>query len=195
MTSAVPYPLSWPKDVARVPAGKRSASAFKATLSSALKNVKDALRRFGSDSGIAVTDIVLSSNVGGLDGGKPDDPGVAAWFTWDGDERCIAVDRYLKVEENLQAIFHIIEARRTEMRHGGLNITRQTFKAFAALPAPAGGWRGVMGFRPDETIKWADVERRFRELAEKAHPDKGGSAAEMAALNVANAAAKREFQR
>lgn len=194
--TAVPYPLAWPKDVERVPISKRTESKFKTTLSGALGNVKTSLVRFGNDSGIAVTNVVLSSNVGGLDAGKPQDPGVAAWFTWDGDERCIAVDRYLKVEENLQAIHHIIEARRTEMRHGGLNITRQTFKAFAALPAPVGGWRGVMGYRPDQTLAWSMVDEDYTRLAKEWHPDKpGGDKAKMAALNVAFAEAKKEFGR
>jgi hypothetical protein len=59
-----------------------------------------------------------------LGASRPSDPGVAVWFTWDGLGVCIAVDRYQTVEANLQAIHHIIEARRTELRHGTLALVR-----------------------------------------------------------------------
>jgi hypothetical protein len=62
---------------------------------------------------------------------SPADPGVAVWFTWDGMQVCIAVDRYQKVASNLQAIHHIIEARRVELRHGTLALVRASFTAKA----------------------------------------------------------------
>lgn len=175
-----PYPLNWPDMVPRTKT--KVESKFKTTLPAALDNVKKALRAFASDSGRAVTDIVLSSNVGGLDVGAPADTGVAAWFMWDGEQRCIAVDRYPKAQDNLQAIYHILEARRTEMRHGGLHIVRQTFKGFAALPAPE-AWHTVLGVGPDADD--ATIDSAFRSLAAKAHPDAGGSHDAMARLNAA----------
>jgi hypothetical protein len=142
------YPLVWPDGLPRTE--RKASSQFRTSLSSALNNVAKSLELFGQDSGKRVTDVVLSSNVAGLSMKAPDDSGVAAWFTWDGAQRCIAVDRYPKTEDNLQAIHHILEARRTEMRHGGLHIVRQTFKGFVALPAPADAkpWRDVLGLRP-----------------------------------------------
>jgi cold shock CspA family protein len=134
MSAIAKYPLTWPDGLPRTE--RHQKSQFKTGLSAALKNVQESLRLFGVDTDKPVTDIILSSNVGGLDFGQPDDPGVAAWFTWDGQQRCVAVDRYPKAEDNLQAIHHVLEARRTEMRHGGLHIVRQTFKGFTALPAP-----------------------------------------------------------
>ena len=185
------FPLQWPDGLPRTE--RKAASQFRTSLSAALKNVKTSLELFAKDSGKAVTEIVLSSNAGGLDLNQPSDTGVAAWFAWDGQQRCIAVDRYPKVEDNLQAIHHILEARRTEMRHGGLHIVRQTFKGFTALPAPPGrkSWREVLGFRPDERLAGsATIDARYRELAAKAHPDKGGSTEQMAELNRARAEAK-----
>lgn len=186
------FPLSWPDGMPRTEPGRKASSQFRSSLSAALKNVKGSLQAFGRDSGKAVTEIVLSSNVGGLDIGQPSDSGVAAWFTWDGQQRCIAVDRYPKVEDNLQAIHHVLEARRTEMRHGGLHVVRQTFKGFTALPAPPGKkpWREVFGFGPYETPIAAGIDARYRVLAAKAHPDAGGSTEAMAALNAARAEAK-----
>ena len=153
--------------------------------------MRKSLTAFGNDSGKQVTNIVLSSNVGGgLEPAPVRDTGVAAWFTWDGAQRCIAIDRYPKVEDNLQAIHHIIEARRTEMRHGGLHIVRQTFKGFVALPAPEGvkSWREVLGLTGPATVK--QVDEAYRVLAATAHPDKGGKAEDMAALNRARSEAK-----
>lgn len=174
------YPLNWPDTMPRTKS--KVESKFKTTLPAALDNVKKALRAFATDSGKAVTEIVLSSNVGGLDTGLPDDTGVAAWFIWDDEQRCIAVDRYPKPQDNLQAIFHILEARRTEMRHGGLHIVRQTFKGFAALPAPE-AWHTVLGVDP--TASREAINEAHRRLAVRAHPDAGGSHDAMARLNAA----------
>jgi hypothetical protein len=182
----LPYPLQWPDTLPRTPVP--GPSQFKTSLSGALKNVDTSLRAFGRDSGKPVTDIVLTSNVSGLSLGSPKDKGVAAWFTWDGEQRCIAVDRYSKVECNLQAIHHIIEARRTEMRHGGLHIVRQTFKGFTALPAPAGQappapWWIVLDVPAIATAE--QIEAAYRARAKRAHPDAGGSNDAMARLNRA----------
>lgn len=180
------FPLHWPENLPRT--SSKATSQFRTTLSAALKNVKGSLQAFGRDSGKPVTEIVLSSNAGGLDVGPPKDTGVAAWFVWDGEQRCIAVDRYPKVEDNLQAIHHILEARRTEMRHGGLHIVRQTFKGFTALPAPESWWQ-VLGVAPTATAD--EVAAAYRKLAAAAHPDRGGSDAAMARLNAARDASKK----
>lgn len=189
MTQA--HPLQWPDGLPRTE--KPAASQFKTSLAGALDNVKKSLEAFGRDSGKAVAGIVLSSNVT-LGVSNPPDPGVAAWFVWDGEQRCIAVDRYPKVQDNLQAIHHIIEARRTEMRHGGLHIVRQTFKGFVALPAPPNsrGWRDVLGFSADAKVILLDIDRAFRARSLDVHPDRpGGSADAMAELNRARDEAKR----
>lgn len=186
-----PYPLQWPEGLPRT--SSRQSSKFKATLSQALKNVKDSLRLFGSDTGKIVSDVSLTSNVGGIDPGRPKDSGVAAWFTWNGQQRCIAVDRYGEVQENLQAIHHIIEARRTEMRHGGLHIVEQTFKGFTALPSNNRPWRDVLGFNPGSNPTAANVEAEYRQLAKRAHPDSGGTHELMAELNRAREQALKEI--
>jgi hypothetical protein len=192
MSAVAKYPLTWPDGLPRTE--RHQKSQFKTGLSTALKNVQESLRLFGVDTDKPVTDIILSSNVGGLDFGQPDDPGVAAWFTWDGQQRCVAVDRYPKAEDNLQAIHHVLEARRTEMRHGGLHIVRQTFKGFTALPAPPGkkSWREVLRFPPHATPTPAEVDEKYRALAKQLHPDTDkGDHDKMAELNAARAEARR----
>jgi len=186
------YPLSWPPTFPRYKHA-RVSGAFKTSLSGALKNVQDSLRRFGADSGKSVKDVVLSSNVT-LGVNRPDDPGVAVWFTWDGMQVCIPVDRYATPEANLQAIHYIIEARRTELRHGTLALVRATFEGFRALPAPKGEhWTDVLGLPESATAE--QIQAKHRDLAKTAHPDAGGSNERMARLNRARDEALREARR
>lgn len=139
-----PYPLLWPEGIKRT--ARAGSSQFRTSLPGAMKNVRESLIKFANDSGQKITGLQVTSNVGLM--GKPSDPGIAVWFNWDGDMRCIAVDKYAKVEDNLQAIHHVIEARRTELRHAGIEIVRTTFKGFrTALPAPDAPrhWSAVLG--------------------------------------------------
>lgn len=185
------FPLAWPDGLPRT--DRKANSQFKTKLAGALTNVEKSLAAFGGDSGKRVSEVSISSNVT-LGDARPADTGVAVWFEWDGQQRCIAVDRYPKPEDNLQAIHHILEARRTEMRHGGLHVIRQTFKGFTALPAPPGqkGWREVLGFEDQSVyIGIAAIDARYRMLAAEAHPDKpDGSTDRMVELNRARAEAK-----
>jgi hypothetical protein len=187
-----PYPLAWPENMPRWKSA-RQPGQFKTTLAGAMNNVADSLRRFGTDSGKPVTEVVISSNVT-LGRNNPEDPGVAIWFKWDGLSVCIPVDRYSKVEANLQAIHHIVEARRTELRHGTLALVRATFTGFAALPAPGGrkSWNEVLGFSNKRADAEA-VEAAYRRLARARHPDRGGSNEAMAELNAARDEALREL--
>lgn len=181
MLTATAYPLTWPQHFPR--AKTREKGAFKTTLAGALGNVQDSLRRFATDSGKKLDGLVMSSNVT-LGVQRPDDPGVAVWFTWDGLGVCIAVDRYLTVESNLQAIHHIIEARRVELRHGTLALVRATFTGFLALPAPAGkDWWTVLGV--ERTAPAEQIIAAYRRLRSECHPDKGGSADRFAAIERA----------
>ncbi len=128
-----PYPLNWPDGQPRT--SRMVKSQFRTSLPGAIKNVKDSLRRFAVDSNRKIEAVQVTSNASMFDD-KPEDPGVAVWFEWDGHMRCIAVDRYNKVACNLQAIHHVIEARRTELRHAGIQMVRTSFKGFMALPPP-----------------------------------------------------------
>lgn len=185
------YPLSWPQSFPR--SKERADGQFKTSLAGALQNVEKSLAAFSRDSEKAIDALVISSNVT-LGAQRPADPGVAVWFTWDGLQVCIPVDRYAKVESNLQAIHHVIEARRTELRHGGLAIVRATFTGFKALPAPAGSkpWREVLGLPNGKGLETART--LYRTLSSRWHPDKpGGSHTKMAELNAAWEQAQREL--
>lgn len=196
MTAA--YPLTWPDNIPR--SKGREKGRFSTSISGALKNVETSIAAFGRDSGKAVSGIVLSSNVT-LGQARPADPGVAAWFSWDGMQVCIPVDRYSTVEANLQAIHYIIEARRTELRHGTLALVRATFTGFLALPPSASkrSWRAVMGIDQSgrrEPLNHETIEARYRVLCKTRHPDTAlGSHEAMAELNRAREEALREIAR
>lgn len=168
----------------------RERGKFSATLASALKNVETSLRLFAKDSGKGISALTISSNVTlGREG--PTDPGVAVWFTWDEIQVCIPVDRYQTVAANLQAIHHVVEARRVELRHGTLALVRASFQGFKALP-PAGAshWSDVLKVPRD--AKPEDIENAYRREAKKAHPDMGGTNEAMTRLTAARTSALKD---
>lgn len=160
----------------------REKSRFKTSITGAVNNVQDELRRFGVDTGRKVEHVTISSNFS-LSDSRPSDAGVAVYFRWDNIDACIAVDKYLHIEENLQAIAKVIEADRAKMRHGGLNIVRASFRGYAALPPPrdasgqlAAPWWQTLGLPQDATL--AQVDAIFRVKVKECHPDKGGDPAQ-----------------
>lgn len=186
--SANAYPLTWPPHFPR--SKYREAGRFKTTLPNAIKNVQASLRGFAADSGKSLKDLTISSNVT-LGADAPSDPGVAVWFEWDGLQVCIPVDRYSSVASNLQAIHHILEARRVELRHGTLALVRATFQGFLALPAPnERSWWEVLGV--DRNAGLANARDAYKKLASANHPDKGGDPDVMAQINRAYARAEKE---
>jgi hypothetical protein len=182
-----PYPLAWPDDQPR--STRREKSAFKTGFDGAIKNVQNSLRLFGQDCGKVVTTAQITSNASWMDQ-KPSDPGIAIWFEWDGALRCIAVDRYLTVAENLQAVHHVLEARRVELRHAGINMVRTTFRGFiAALPAPGKAhWSTILGVPSTVSpeVITAAYKNKARELGAT------GNDAARAELNIARDQAMKE---
>jgi hypothetical protein len=194
--SAHAYPLDWPPGFPRWK-HSRSSGGFRTNFDTALNNVKKSLAAFASDSGKKIESPVLSSNIDlnpltENSGKRPADPGVAVWFTWDGMSVCIPVDRYDTPAANLQAIHHILEARRVELRHGTLALVRATFTGFKALPAPHGKhWRDILQVGANPTKE--TVEANFKKLLRTWHPDHGGNHDAMSELNNARDTALREL--
>jgi hypothetical protein len=72
---------------------------------------------------------------------------------------------------------------------------RATFTGFRALPAPKGQhWRDVLELS-DGAIDRGTIEAANRRLAQKHHPDRGGSAEAMAELNIAKDRVARGWRR
>jgi DnaJ-like protein len=189
MAVATAYPLAWPPTIRR--SATRDKGRFQTTLPRALENVQRSLRLFGKDSGKPVERLVISSNYA-LGMPNPADAGVAVYFVWDGLQVAIPIDRYARLEDNLQAVHHIIEARRVELRHGTLQLVRATLTGFAALPPPSPGarpWWEILGVPQSATR--SEIVGAHKRLALKVHPDAGGTTSEMAALNAARDEALR----
>lgn len=189
MTATAYWPAQFPRT------NEREKGQFRTTLAGALHNVQRSLELFALDSGKDLSGLVISSNVT-LGSTRPEDPGVAVWFTWDGLQVCIAVDRYQTIEGNLQAIHHIIEARRVELRHGTLALVRATFTGFLSLPAPASKkpWREVMGYGPQAEVTSTMLEERLRKLRGEKHPDRGGTTEAFNELMQAYEEARQEMR-
>jgi len=208
------YPLSWPTGWVRTPRHERRRAAFAATgaplgLGSTRRStrpltVSDALGRLdGELRRLGATEELLSTNVRvRLDGlprsgePEPEDPGAACYFALKGKPTTLACDRWTRVADNIAAIAQHIDALRRIDRYG-VGTLAQAFAGYAALP-PKGGetdWRIVLAFHPDRngTLTLADVEARYRELARLHHPDLGGDPEQMARLNEARDAARREL--
>jgi len=192
MSIIPPYPLQWPQGVDRTPIGRRERSPFRTGYPKAVDNVVKALNGFQKDSGFKIEHPVLSSNVDLMGRLAEPDSGVAAWFLMDGQYVCFPVDRFNDAASNVQAIYHIIEARRVEVRYGGPRFIRQAFRSFLALPAPVGShWSDLLCVSRSATKD--EIEAAYRAAAKDKHPDRGGTHEEMSALTAARAAALKEL--
>ena len=163
------------------------------TIADGVARVRGELERMG----IRSADVVISTNLQlRLDGlprsgqREPMDPGVAVYWRdsrvdgW--PMRCMAIDTYDRVADNLAAVAATLDAMRTTERHGGAEILDRVFTGFAALPAPGGTshWRDV--------LDPADPEGSYRRLRSRQHPDNGGDADEFHAVQHAWDAYRQE---
>lgn len=121
------------------------------------------------------------------DRGTPSDPGVAFFFELDGKPHLLACDRWDTIPGNIAAIAAHIEALRGQERWGVATL-HEAFAGHIALPAPEQWWQ-VLGLTAAAPVDL--INRRYRELARKAHPDHGGSEAAMSRLNTARDAGLR----
>lgn len=196
------YPLCWPEGRKRTPTYAREPARFDTSFARA----RDAIireiemltgtRRYG-DAGIIIsTNIPLRRD--GLPMAsyrRPDDVGVAVYFSYHRAQRCFACDRWDRIEDNLQAVAKTIEALRGIARWGTGDMLDAAFTGFTALAAPGAsrGWWEVLGVDRGCTLEHARAA--YRRAAASAHPDRdGGSDARMAEVNVAWAAAQEALR-
>lgn len=213
MSERKAYPLSWPEGWKRTQS--RTAAQFGKTEMQATQtgqsvyagkkrlSVADAVQRLIGEltrMGIPDWNVIISTNVPlRLDGmprsdKEPADPGAAVyWKKADKDVmRCMAIDRYTRVADNLAAIAATLEAMRAIERHGGGTILERAFLGFAALPEHASQpWREVLGIEGTATLEL--VQSRFRTLIKLRHPDVGGTDEEFLKLQQARDAAVMEL--
>lgn len=184
------FPLQWPPGWRRIPSHQRKRAKFanyrrELSVMDGIERVLDELGRLQ----VKRDDLVISTNVPTrLDGlprsdKVPADPGAAVYWTKGKATRCMAIDRYDRVQDNLAAIAATLEAMRAIERHGGAEILDRAFTGFVALPAPE-QWFTVLGIGAHATRE--QIEDAYRKLAMKHHPDRPeGDAGEMARVNAA----------
>lgn len=128
--------------------------------------------------GVHDNDLVVSSNLElRLDGWprsgqrQPSDPGVAVYFKdrHANAPRCMAIDCYDSVTDNIAAVAATLEAMRAIERHGGAVILDRAFTGFTALPGPP-------AVRWDDVLDPADPKGSYQRLRSQHHPDNGGDA-------------------
>lgn len=204
------YPLSWPDGWKRTPEPRRERAKFRARQTRTRQHgdgsssswtqkrdltIADGVERVRQQLDLmrVSDDYVISTNLElRLDGlprsnqRAPSDPGVAVYWK-DGDAtRCMAIDRYDRVQDNLAAIAATLDAMRAIERHGGAEILDRAFTGFAALPPPEDsdrGWWVVLGVKRDASAE--DIKTAYRRLASANHPDRGGDAERMAEVTRA----------
>jgi len=213
------YPLTWPDGWRRTPPSMQKQAQFGKTEtvrssdnSSSWQRKKpltvmDGIQRVLQElsrMGFTRDDVLISTNlVTRLDGlprsdqRKPIDPGVAVYWRrgTQGEMRCIAIDIYNDVADNLAAVAATLEALRAIERHGGAQVQERSFRGFAALPqSTRRHWKDVLGLNNlGRQIHESDIRAAYRIASLGAHPDRGGSHEAMAELNKAREEALREI--
>lgn len=192
------YPLQWPAGWKRTESSQRTAARFgKASRHSSMNGwsagraltIAEAVDRLCAELSrmrVHDDDLVINSDLKlRLDGlpmsnqREPDDPGVVVYWrdgTQDsGPMRCMAIDRYDRVADNLAAIAATLDAMRAIERHGGAEILNRAFTGFMALPGAGATthWRDVLDVPPDATRQQIDAS--YRRLRSLHHPDRGGN--------------------
>ena len=201
------HPLYWPTGVPRTPTNERQRAKFHReaertvgesrfhskealTTTMALERLRAELSRFG----VELDRVIVSSNLApGLSLSRqrePEDPGVAVYFTLDGERRCVPSDKWDRVADNIAGIAAAIGALRGLARWVNDANVRAAFRGFMALPDPNRvDWRAEFGVKNGAAVTTAWIQERYRTLARERHPDTGGSDAAMAQLNRARTAA------
>ena len=183
------YPLTWPQGWPRKNPHQRSRAKF--STSGRVLSVMDGIQRVLLELerlGVKRDDLVISTDIPTRLDGLPRsdrsvaDPGVAVYWRKGKDTRCMAIDRYDRVADNLAAIAATLEAMRAIERHGGAEILDRAFTGFVALPAPVQWWQ-VLGVAENATGE--EIDAAWRRLAARHHPDRGGDNAQMARINAA----------
>lgn len=186
------YPLQWPAGWRR--AKERTHAKFSKSKRDlrVVEAAQRVMKQLGF-MGLGDWQIVISTNVRPrLDGilrseeSKPSDPGVAVYWQHgkQNENRCMAVDRYERVADNLAAIAATLEAMRAIERHGGAAILDRAFVGFKALPEPEQWWQ-VLGLN-SPYVTAQQIQDAYLGKARANHPDiPGGDPTAMARINAA----------
>lgn len=171
--TAEKFPLAWPQGY---PVTEyREPSKFKCTFAEARDGIFNELNRLGADEFFISCNIERNKK-GELVGGRLiyDNPGVAVYFKFNGEQKVIACDKWKYIHENLRAVEKSLDSIRGLDRWGCTNIISQAVSGMKALPQNAGAsnmaWWQVLGVQ--QTTPESEIEFAYRQLIKKYHPDK-----------------------
>jgi len=173
------YPLCWPDGKQRIE--HRQLSRFDTSFAVARDNCYNQIRMLGGKN------IVISTNIPLRRDGLPyavysrrhvDDPGVAVYFDYKGDQKCFCCDKWVDAGDNIHAVGKTIEALRGISRWGTGDMVDAAFRGFDALPPHTHedtvfAMSQVDYFTDCNTAQ--DTRARKRSLSREMHPDKGGN--------------------
>ncbi|EIL88583.1 DnaJ-class molecular chaperone [Rhodanobacter fulvus Jip2] len=177
------FPLTWPDGWGRLKSYQRKRATFtrnkrELTIADAVTRVREELGRMS----ILDDDLVVSTNLElRMDGWpksgqrEPADPGAAVyWRDKAKNTRCMAIDRYDRVADNLAAIAATLDAMRAIERHGGAEILNRAFTGFVEIENSSAHWSDVLG--TSALSSRAEIDAAYKRLRSQHHPDKGGDA-------------------
>lgn len=193
------YPLAWPdgwprtaiaslKDgrstFAKRDSSVRFGSTSPITFGQAKESLLNAVHALGGKMPVISTNFQVGRDgfpIAGK-GRRPEDEGIAVYFTRAGKPYVMARDAYHRAEDNMRSLALALESLHTLERHGGGVMTERAFQGFVALPSPKKpheilGVPATAG--PDE------IKRAHRAKIVGAHPDQSGTHAAAAEINAA----------
>lgn len=205
------YPLQWPDGWKRtLPVHRTRARFGKASRKDYAGNwspgrsltIAEALGRLQREIAALAKndDFVISTNLQmRLDGlprsgqSEPTDPGAAVYWRDASQEglpqRCMAIDIYDRVADNIAAIAATLDAMRAIERHGGAEILNRAFTGFVALEHHGESWWDVLEVPRDSTRDVIDAS--YQRKRSEHHPDKGGDPNQFQRVQRAYEAATR----
>ncbi|MFC7214557.1 J domain-containing protein [Saliphagus sp. GCM10025334] len=178
--------LKWPKSFPRTSPEEREAYSgnFRVSTRRAFQNILGELQSWDG-----VTDVQLESaadhlkqnpNLPYANATKPDDPGVVAYFTKDGEQMAAACDRWDNLRDNAQDLYHYLHETRMQEQRGTVTAESE----YQKLRLPSAGEAVEAAPSPYAVLEVApaadsdEIRDAFRERIKEAHPDKGGSESE-----------------
>lgn len=184
------YPLQWPAAWPRTKSPQRAR--IETSQGAAQSGILRELNLLGA------TNVVMSTNIELRHDGLPyvrqvradEDPGVAVYFTLNGEQQCIPCDKWTTIADNMQAIRKTVEALRGLERWGAKETVNAAFRGFKALPETAivtpytaRPWHEVLEVSPTASLE--TIKAAYRSMLHKHHPDKGGDPREFEAVQRA----------
>ncbi|MFP9192997.1 J domain-containing protein [Natrialbaceae archaeon A-CW1-1] len=178
--------LEWPDAFPRTSLDDRESypGNFRVQTRRAFQNILGELKTWDG-----VTDVQLESGADHLkqnpnlpyaNATKPDDPGVVAYFTKDGEQMAAACDRWDNLRDNAQDIYHYLHETRMQEQRGTVTAENE----YQKLRLPSAGEAVEATASPyavleiESTAGSDEIRTAYRKRIKEAHPDRGGSETE-----------------